>query len=83
MRIGCPSAVAVVPHCKNRSFIGQQTVLCNLSTALRSYHSVDPKFMQRYLVEFEYRFNRRYSLLDRIQRLAYVTLRTLPMSENS
>lgn len=63
-------------------FYWVNTVLGNLKSALRSsYHSFDPKYAQRYLAEFEYRFNRRYSLPDLIPRLAYVALRTPPMPE--
>ena len=36
---------------------------------------------QRYLAEFEYRFNRRFDLPDIIPRLVYVALRTPPMPE--
>ena len=37
--------------------------------------------MQRYLAEFQYRFNRRFDLSNLIPRLAYVVLRTPPMPE--
>ena len=40
-----------------------------------------PKYAQRYLAEFEYRFNPRFDLPDIIPRLAYVALRTPPMPE--
>ncbi len=58
-------------------------VLGNLKTALRSSdHSFNAKYAPpRDLAEFEYRFNRRYSLLDLIPRLADVALRTPPRSE--
>ncbi len=58
-------------------------VLGNLKTALRSsYHSSNAIYAPpRYLAQFEYRFNRRYSLPDLIPRLADVALRTPPMSE--
>jgi len=63
-------------------FYWVNTVLGNLKTALRiSYHSFDPKYAPRYLAEFEYRFNRRYSLPDLIPRLAYFALRMPPISE--
>ena len=39
------------------------------------------KYAQRYLSEFEYRFNRRFDLPDIIPRLVYVALRTPPMPE--
>ena len=43
--------------------------------------AVRPKYAQRYLAEFEYRFNRRFDLPDIIPRLVYVALRTPPMPE--
>ena len=39
------------------------------------------KYVQRYLSEFEYRFNRRFDLPDIIPRFVYVALRTRPMPE--
>ena len=63
-------------------FYRASTVLGNLKSALRSScHSFEPKYAQRYLAEFEYRFNRRYSMPDMIPRLAYVALRTPPLPE--
>ena len=63
-------------------FYWVNTVLGNLKSALRStYHSLKPKYAQRYLAEFQYRFNRRYNLRDLIPRLIYVALRTPPMPE--
>ena len=39
------------------------TILGNVKSALRgTYHSFRPKYAQRYLSEFEYRFNRRFHL---------------------
>ena len=58
------------------------TILGNVKNALRgTYHAVRPKYAQRYLAEFEYRFNRRFDLPDIIPRLAYIALRTPPMPE--
>ena len=58
------------------------TILGNIKNALRgTYHAVRPKYAQRYLAEFEYRFNRRFDLPDIIPRLVYVALRTPPMPE--
>ena len=66
----------------NDQFYWVNTVLGNLKSALRStYHSIKPKYAQRYLSEFQYRFNRRFQLKDFIPRLAYVALRTPPMPE--
>ncbi|MBU2714435.1 IS1595 family transposase [Zooshikella harenae] len=58
-------------------FYWVNTILGNLKSALRStYHAIRPKYAQRYLAEFQYRFNRRFNLKDFIPRLAYVALRT-------
>lgn len=63
-------------------FYWVNTILGNLKSALRStYHAVRPKYAQRYLSEFQYRFNRRFDLRAMIPRLAYVALRTPPMPE--
>ena len=57
-------------------------VIGNMKTAIRTtYHWIDAKYAQRNLAEFEYRFNRRYSLPDWISRLIWVALRTSPMPE--
>jgi transposase-like protein len=58
------------------------TVLGNLKSSLRStYHAIRPQYAQRYLSEFQYRFNRRFDLRQMIPRLAFVALRTPPMPE--
>ena len=58
------------------------TILGNVKNALRgTYHAIRPKYAQRYLAEFEYRFNRRFDLPEIIPRLAYIALRTPPMPE--
>lgn len=63
-------------------FYWVNTILGNLKSALRStYHAVRPKYAQRYLSEFQYRFNRRFDLCAMIHRLAYIALRTPPMPE--
>lgn len=63
-------------------FYWVNTVLGNLKSALRStYHAIRPKYAQRYLAEFQYRFNRRFDLCVLISRLAYISLRTPPMPE--
>ncbi len=63
-------------------FYWVNTILGNLKSALRStYHAIGKKYAQRYLSEFQYRFNRRYDLCALIPRLAYVALRTPPMPE--
>ena len=63
-------------------FYWVNTILGNLKTALRStYHAIRPKYAQRYLAEFQYRFNRRFDLCAMIPKLAYVALRTPPIPE--
>ena len=63
-------------------FYWVNTVLGNLKSALRSsYHAVRPKYAQRYLSEFQYRFNRRFDLGAMISRLAFAAVRTPPMPE--
>ena len=52
-----------------------------MTTLSGTYHAIRPKYAQRYLSEFEYRFNRRFDLPDIIPRLAYVVLRTPQMPE--
>ena len=61
-------------------FYWVNTVLGNLKSALRStYHAVVGKHAQRYLADFQYRFNRRADLSALIPRLAFVALRTPAM----
>ena len=63
-------------------FYWVNTILGNLKSALRStYHAIRPKYAQRYLAEFQYRFNRRFALEDLLPRIGYVALRTPPMPE--
>jgi transposase-like protein len=63
-------------------FYWVNTILGNLKSSLRStYHAVRPRYAQRYLSEFQYRFNRRFELPDLIPRLAYAALRTPPMPD--
>lgn len=58
------------------------TMLGNLKGILHStYHAIRPKFVQRYLADFQYRYNRRFKLENMLARLAYVALRTAPMPE--
>lgn len=63
-------------------FYWVNTVLGNLKSALRStYHAIRPKYAQRYLAEFQYRFNRRTNLCAMFSRLIFIALRTAPMPE--
>ena len=78
-RIVCGGVRASV---EEPEFYWINTILGNLKSSLRStYHAIRPKYAQRYLSEFQYRFNRRFNLCDLIPRLAYVALRTAPMPE--
>ena len=65
---------------KHPRFKWVNTTLANMKTAIvGTYKAVREKHVQRYLAEFEYRFNRRYQLETMIARLACVSLRTPPM----
>jgi len=78
-RVICGGGRASVEEPK---FFWVNTILGNLKSTFRGiYHAVRSKYMQRYLAEFQYRFNRRFDLRSLIPRLAYVALRTPPMPE--
>ena len=56
------------------------TILGNIKRSLHgSYHRVSSKHLPRYLAEFSYRFNRRFSLREMFPRLVHVALRTPPV----
>jgi hypothetical protein len=77
-RIVCGGGRASV---EEPEFYWVNTVLGNLKSALRStYHSVSSKYSQRYLADFQYRFNRRYNLKAMIPRLAFAALRSPPIA---
>ncbi|MGH7494726.1 MAG: IS1595 family transposase [bacterium] len=55
------------------------TVLGNVKTAIAStLKAVSKQYAHRYLAEFQYRFNRRFSLRDILSRLAYIAIRSAP-----
>ena len=55
------------------------TVLGNVKRSMDgSYHSIKPKYLARYLAEFQYRFNRRYDLAVLPERLLRAAAATLP-----
>lgn len=57
------------------------TVLGNVKNALHgTYHALRPKYLQRYLSEFCYRFNRRFDLAALVPRLIVAAARTPPLS---
>lgn len=56
------------------------TLLGNVKNALHgTYHALRPKYLQRYLAEFCYRFNRRFQLAALVPRLLYAAARTPPL----
>ena len=56
------------------------TVLGNVKNALHGTdHALNPKYLQRYLSEFCYRFNRRFTLQDLILRLIHAAAHTPPL----
>ncbi|MEW7981683.1 MAG: transposase, partial [Candidatus Sedimenticola endophacoides] len=44
-----------------------------------TYHAIDTKHLPRYLAEFSYRFNRRFTLGSMLPRLGFAAVRTPPM----
>lgn len=65
---------------KHPLFRWVNTVLGNVKNALHgTYHALKPKYLQRYLSEFCYRFNRRFQLQDLIPRLIYAAAHTPPL----
>ena len=83
-RAGCfhqPFAAGGGPaSAKHPALSWVNTLLGNLKRSMHgSYHHVSSKHLLRYLAEFSYRFNRRFSLREMFPRLAYVALRTPPM----
>lgn len=65
---------------KTAPFNWVNTVLGNLKSALAgTYHKLSSDHLPRHLAAFQYRFNRRFVLEDMINRLAFVSLRTVPM----
>ncbi len=70
------------PAVEQLEFYWVNTILGNLKSALRStYHAIEQKYAQRYLSEFQYRFNRRFDLCALIPKLACAALRTPPMPQ--
>lgn len=71
---GGPSSVQI------QEFTWVNTMLGNVKNAIHgTYHSISGKHLGRYLAEFAYRFNRRFSLDRMVERLAYVACRTTPL----
>ncbi len=65
---------------EKEEFTWVNTMLGNVKNSITSsYHSVDNKYLPRYLAEFCYRFNRRFKLEDLLLRFMYIALRTPPL----
>lgn len=65
---------------KTAPFNWVNTILGNLKSALAgTYHKLSSDHLPRHLATFQYRFNRRFVLGDMINRLAFISLRTVPM----
>ena len=57
------------------------TLLGNVKNAMHgTYHALRPKYLQRYLSEFCYRFNRRFDLAALVPRLIVAAAQTPPLS---
>jgi transposase-like protein len=61
-------------------FVWVNTILGNVKNALHgTYHALRPKYLQRYLSEFVYRFNRRFDLAAMVPRLIHAAAHTPPL----
>lgn len=61
-------------------FTWVNTMLGNVKNALHgTYHALSPKYLQRYLSEFCYRFNRRFDLAAILSRLLHAAAHTPPL----
>lgn len=70
-----------VPSASHPIFGWVNTMLGNVKNALHgTYHALRPKYLQRYLSEFCYRFNRRFDLAALIPRLIVAAARTPPLT---
>jgi hypothetical protein len=67
---------------KKPEFLWVNTLLGNVKTALSgTYHAFDfAKYGQRYLAEFQYRFNRRFDLAATLPRLLRAAVLTTPQT---
>lgn len=62
------------------AFLWVNTILGNVKNALHgTYHALRPKYLQRYLSEFVYRFNRRFDLAALVPRLLFAAAHTPPL----
>lgn len=73
--------VVVCPIWGTRSSGGVNTVLGNVKNVMQgTYHALRPKYLQRYLSEFCYRFNRRFDLTAQVPRLIVAAAHTPPLT---
>jgi transposase-like protein len=69
------------PRSGHPIFTWVNTMLGNVKNALHgTYHALRPKYLQRYLSEFCYRFNRRFDLAALVPRLIVAAARTPPLN---
>ena len=72
-----------VPSEGHPIFVWINTLLGNVKNALHgTYHALRPKYLQRYLSEFCYRFNRRFDLAALVPRLLHAAAHTPPLPYN-
>jgi hypothetical protein len=70
-----------VPDLGHPIFWWVNTMLGNVKKSLHgTYHALRPKYLQRYLSEFCYRFNRRFDLGALVPRLIVAAARMPPLS---
>ncbi len=70
-----------VPDLGHPIFWWVNTMLGNVKNAMHgTYQALRPKYLQRYLSEFCYRFNRRFDLAALVPRLIVAAARTPPLS---
>jgi transposase-like protein len=83
-RVGCAHTAVNVTKADHHGeklvcFRWANTVLGNVKTAIiGTLKAVRPRYVQRYLGEFQYRFNRRFDLPAMLDRLACVATRAAP-----
>ena len=69
-----------VPDLGHPIFTWVNTMLGNVKNALHgTYHALRPKYLQRYLSEFCYRFNRRFDLAALVPKLIRAAAHTPPL----